>query len=138
MGRLTDEQINFYASLENTRVTPNLYVEQKYIDEDELSRLLNMSKFVIIPYKVVYSSGVLLRTISHGCIPICHRNEEFSAIPCLGKLIYETSLELESKIKEINNFSVSVEQQITNGLCDFSNENTVDALAKKIYNAASV
>lgn len=137
MGRLTEEQVNYHTSLERNRVTPNLYVEKKYIDESELSKLLNVAKFVILPYKVVYSSGVLLRTISHGCIPICLRNKEFSAIPCLSKLMYENSIKLESKVAEVNNFRVSEKRQITNRLREFSNENSVESLAKKISHSAS-
>lgn len=61
---------NIDQYLEDIQNTENIILINRFLDEDEFNNFIDESKFLLLPYKSVAQSGVLLDSMCRGTIPV--------------------------------------------------------------------
>jgi glycosyltransferase involved in cell wall biosynthesis len=76
---------DFETLIEKHALQPYLTLRLDYIPNDEVSALFAASDLVVLPYRRIYQSGVLLLAMSYGRPCLCSDLEPFTAVIEEGK-----------------------------------------------------
>ncbi len=80
-GRVWRDNIEFYKSIiELHHLATNVKMDLRFIPDDELVTLFEEASIVVLPYKEIYQSGVLLKSMSFGRAVLCSDLPPFKEI----------------------------------------------------------
>lgn len=133
-GQLSDSQLKAIQMDPHGALRENFFVMNGFITDEDLCVMLNEAQFVVLPYKRVFSSGVLLRALSHNCIPVCQENPEFSYIPCLKNFLFDGVSELVKKLNIMCNAILEKKIVDTDLLEEFLQQNSIQSLTLELRN----
>ena len=111
-----------------------------YIPNEEISKYFKNCDLVVLPYKKIYQSGVLLLAMSYGRAVLCSDLEPFKEIIKDNKSGYifksEDVLDLAKKLEYIynNKSNITIVAENANKLLQTTyNWKTIGGLTKKVY-----
>ncbi len=71
---------NYESIIHELKLSPFIQTDFRYIPDNEVHSLFNKADIVVLPYKEIYQSGVLLLAMSYGKPLICSGLEAFKEI----------------------------------------------------------
>lgn len=71
-GKVWKDDLTYYQNIIQTgKVQAHVKMDLRYIPDSELFNLFNMADLIVLPYKEIYQSGVLLKAMSFGRAVLC-------------------------------------------------------------------
>ena len=112
----------------------------KYIKDEDVDKLYSKSSIIILPYKKIYQSGVLLLTLSYGRTVIASNLPPFKEIISDGEngFIFssEDCISLSNCILKLNHKLISEVTERSNKLISYNyNWENIGGLTIKFYNS---
>lgn len=135
----TDKE-KYLNLIDEYKLKNNIVTNFNYIPNEEVASYFKACDLVVLPYKKIYQSGVLLLTMSYGRAALCSDLDAFKEIIEDNKSGYlfksEDEQDLANKLLEIykNKSNIAVVRDNANQLLKTTyNWNTIGALTKTIY-----
>jgi glycosyltransferase involved in cell wall biosynthesis len=140
-GNIWHDDITYYKNLiTDLNLSENITTHFKYIEEIDAIQLFKDSDMIVLPYKKIYQSGVLLLSMSYGRACLCSDLDAFNEIVLnneTGYIFENNNIDsLSKKILEIyqKRFEISrIEDNAQELLKTKFNWDTISKLTKELY-----
>jgi glycosyltransferase involved in cell wall biosynthesis len=143
-GKIWRDDANYYQNIiEESKLAPNVKLDLRFVPDEETFDIFNDACIVVLPYKEIYQSGVLLKAMSFGRAVVCSDLPPFQELVADGKNGFlfrsEDPASLADKLLEIfNNRQMleRIEDEAYKGIVVTHDWNKIGFQTNTLYNKA--
>lgn len=135
-GKVWKDDFSKYQSLiDEYQIKNNIHLEIRYIPDDEISAFYSCADLIVLPYRKIYQSGVLLMAMSYG-VPVLA-----SDLPGMKEIVHDevngylfeagNAESLAKKLTQVLSAEESLSKVVSNASKDMETSFSWDEIALK-------